>query len=248
MSILAGRETTEDYGSCYGMMLLYSGNFSFEVEQDRYHQVRMQMGMQDEMMDYQLVPGENLCVPEVAMVYTAKGLAAMSHRFHRLVLDFSRKEVVDHVFSQIVKVLDSAEIEYIKMDMNRSLCDIYTWLQEEASGCRVSLCGGEAACQAMDRQRTAKRPKTDRRSLFYRKCTDACRASGSDGTGKIRRHAAAFLPRAKRCINIKNRFSRENKADCTQKRNQEKIVRAVGGLIKSPDRSIAVRKQGCIKE
>lgn len=59
----------------------------------------------------------------------------------QLVLDFLRKEVVDHVFSQIVKVLDSAEIEYIKMDMNRSLCDIYTWLQEEASGCRYQNCG-----------------------------------------------------------------------------------------------------------
>lgn len=44
----------------------------------------------------------------------------------QLVLDFSRKEVVDYIFIQISKVIDSANIEYIKMDMNRSICDVYT--------------------------------------------------------------------------------------------------------------------------
>lgn len=45
---------------------------------------------------------------------------------NQLVLDFSRKEVADHIFNQISKVMDSANIEYIKMDMNRSICDVYS--------------------------------------------------------------------------------------------------------------------------
>ena len=45
---------------------------------------------------------------------------------NQLVLDFSRKEVVDHIFEQISNVLDAANIEYIKMDMNRSICDVYS--------------------------------------------------------------------------------------------------------------------------
>lgn len=45
---------------------------------------------------------------------------------NQLVLDFSRKEVVDAVFDQISKVLDSANIEYVKWDMNRSITDVYT--------------------------------------------------------------------------------------------------------------------------
>lgn len=45
---------------------------------------------------------------------------------NQLVLDFSRKEVVDYIFDSICKVLDTAQISYIKMDMNRSLSDIYT--------------------------------------------------------------------------------------------------------------------------
>lgn len=45
---------------------------------------------------------------------------------NQLVLDFSKKEVVDYIFESISKVIDSANVEYIKMDMNRSICDVYT--------------------------------------------------------------------------------------------------------------------------
>ncbi len=45
---------------------------------------------------------------------------------HQLVLDFSRKEVVDHIYEQICGVLDQGNVEYIKWDMNRSLADIYS--------------------------------------------------------------------------------------------------------------------------
>lgn len=272
-AILAERETTEDGGGCYGMSLLYSGNFTFEVEQDQFGQVRMQIGMLDEMMDYPLEPGECLYTPEAAMAYTSKGLAALSHIYHQLirehvcrgtykharrpvlinnweatyfqftgekileiaaqaaelgvemlvlddgwfgkrnddnsglgdwtvneeklgrpltelveqvnklgmkfgiwiepemvnedsdlfrehpdwafripgrkpnrcrnqlVLDFSRKEVVDYVFGRIADVIDSANIEYIKMDMNRSICDVYTLLDEAGLSRRNVDCG-----------------------------------------------------------------------------------------------------------
>lgn len=42
------------------------------------------------------------------------------------VLDFSRPEVVDEVFCRIAAVLDNAHVEYIKMDMNRSIADVCT--------------------------------------------------------------------------------------------------------------------------
>lgn len=256
--ILADEHACEDAGDCYGMSLLYSGNFGFEVEGDQFDQTRMQMGISDEMLDYPLSAGESFYTPEVALAYTAKGFAALSHIFHRLiryhicrgkyktvrrpvlinnweatymqfdgkklidiaeqaarlgvemfvlddgwfgnrdhddkalgdwyvneeklggtlqeivsqinemgmkfgiwiepemvsedselyrthpewayvipgkkplrcreqlVLDFSRKEVVDYIFDQIAGVIDSANIEYIKMDMNRSIHDVYT--------------------------------------------------------------------------------------------------------------------------
>jgi len=257
--ILADSSASEDTGSCYGMMLLYSGNFICEADRDQYCKTRISMGIQDEMFEYTLKPGEAFHTPEVAYAYSHSGLAHLSHTYHKLVshhivrgpyrdimrpilvnsweaayfdfdgekliaiaqnaaklgvemlvlddgwfgnrradasgglgdwyvneeklgmplsamvdeinglgmkfgiwiepemvstdsglyhahpdwafavpgrgpawgrnqlvLDFSRKEVVDNIFNQIAAVMDSANIEYIKMDMNRSLADIYS--------------------------------------------------------------------------------------------------------------------------
>ncbi len=42
----------------------------------------------------------------------------------QLVLDFSRREVVEGIWEQMEAVLKSANIEYVKWDMNRPLCDL----------------------------------------------------------------------------------------------------------------------------
>lgn len=47
-----------------------------------------------------------------------------SHGRNQFVLDFSRKEVVDHMYNQIASVLKDAPISYIKWDMNRPLTEI----------------------------------------------------------------------------------------------------------------------------
>lgn len=44
----------------------------------------------------------------------------------QLLLDFSRQDVRDYIFSQVCQVLDSAQIEYVKWDLNRSLSDLYS--------------------------------------------------------------------------------------------------------------------------
>lgn len=45
---------------------------------------------------------------------------------NQLVLDFSRKEVVDFIYEQICRVLDQGNVEYLKWDMNRSISDVYS--------------------------------------------------------------------------------------------------------------------------
>lgn len=45
---------------------------------------------------------------------------------YQLVLDFSNKQVVDHIYGMMTKVLKSAEINYVKWDSNRHLSDIYS--------------------------------------------------------------------------------------------------------------------------
>ncbi len=45
---------------------------------------------------------------------------------NQFVLDFSRPEVRKHIYTQIKTVLSSADITYVKWDMNRSLTDIWS--------------------------------------------------------------------------------------------------------------------------
>lgn len=54
---------------------------------------------------------------------------------YQLVLDMSRREVRDYLFGSISKVLDEAQAEYVKWDMNRSLSDAWsTALPAERQG------------------------------------------------------------------------------------------------------------------
>lgn len=256
--VLADKDANEYNGDCYGINLLYSGSFSCEVEKDQTNQIRLNMGIQDDMFEYVLYPEGQFVAPEVAMVYSAEGFSDMSHKMHDIVrynicrgefkekrrpilinsweavyfdfngddivniakkaselgvemlvlddgwfgvrdddtsglgdwfvneekmggsmadvvkrvnelgmkfgiwiepemisensqlykehpdyafvipgrkpvvgrsqlnLDFSRKEVVDCVFNQLTRVLDEINVEYIKMDMNRSILNVYS--------------------------------------------------------------------------------------------------------------------------
>lgn len=83
--MLADRAANEDYGDCYGISLLYSGSFNCEVEKDQTDQIRLNMGIQDEMFEYVLYPGSEFVTPEVAMVYSENGFADMTHKMHDLV-------------------------------------------------------------------------------------------------------------------------------------------------------------------
>ena len=49
-----------------------------------------------------------------------------SHGRYQYVLDFSRKEVVDHIYKMMAKILSEAKVSYIKWDMNRSITECYS--------------------------------------------------------------------------------------------------------------------------
>lgn len=263
MMILADENTTDQYGNCYAMSFVYSGNFKGETLKDQFGQTRALMGLQDEMFSYPLAEGETFYTPEVLLTFSGSGMNLLSQNLHRcirqhicrgkykesvrpvlvnsweasyfdfdgdtlyelakeakhagidmlvlddgwfgkrdddnsglgdwfvnekklggtlgdlikkindlgvkfgiwvepemisedsdlyrehpdwaltipgrnpvharnqLVLDFSRKEVVDHIFDQICKVLDQGNIEYVKWDMNRSLMDVFSRVTED---------------------------------------------------------------------------------------------------------------------
>ena len=79
---LVDKQANEEYGSCYGFALMYSGSFLAEAELDQYDQVRLVMGVNDRLFSYRLAPGEDFDTPAVLMTYTHKGLTRMSHNYH----------------------------------------------------------------------------------------------------------------------------------------------------------------------
>ena len=85
--ILAGKNTNEDSGNCYGMLFVYSGNFLVEAEKDQYDQTRIQMGLTDELFAYPLEAGAEFTAPEVILSYTNKGLSRLSQQYHHCIMN-----------------------------------------------------------------------------------------------------------------------------------------------------------------
>lgn len=257
-AILAEHGCSEEHGLCYGLSLVYSGNFTIQAEMDQCSQTRIQTGISDEMFCYPVAGGSSFRTPEVLLSCSDQGFTRLSHVFHhfirenicrgpyqkkrrpilvnnweatyfdftgdklveiakeaasmgiemfvlddgwfgnrgpddrglgdwtvnetkmggtldsvvqrikalglqfgiwfepemvnensrlyaahpdwalmipekppvlgrdQLVLDFSRKEVRDAIFDQMTAVIDSTEVDYIKVDMNRSICEAYS--------------------------------------------------------------------------------------------------------------------------
>lgn len=82
---LVDRTANEEYGSCYGFALMYSGSFLAEVELDQYDQARLVMGVNDRLFSYNVNPGDYFDTPAVLMTYTHKGLTRMSHNYHNFI-------------------------------------------------------------------------------------------------------------------------------------------------------------------
>lgn len=83
--IIADRRTGEEYGDCYGMMLVYSGGFKMQAEVDQYDSLRLIMGLQDEQFGWKLEPGESFTTPEVIMTFSSEGLTKLSHIYHHFI-------------------------------------------------------------------------------------------------------------------------------------------------------------------
>ncbi len=80
--IFCDHTTTEDYGECFGVAFVYSGNFICQAELDQVDQTRVVMGIHPYQFAWTLKPGEVFTAPEAAMSYSGAGLEALSHHFH----------------------------------------------------------------------------------------------------------------------------------------------------------------------
>ncbi|MFL2100652.1 alpha-galactosidase [Desemzia sp. FAM 23989] len=77
-------ETTELNGEVYGFSLIYSGNFTAQVEVDTYHVTRAMLGINPFRFNWQLNEGDFFQTPEAVLVYSDAGLNGMSQTYHEL--------------------------------------------------------------------------------------------------------------------------------------------------------------------
>lgn len=113
--ILCDKNTTEDYGKCYGFSLMYSGNFLAEAELDQYDQLRLVMGIHPKQFVYEVKPQETFECPEVVMAFSEHGLTGLSHLYH----DFYRTNLCESKFVTKVErpvLINSWEAAFMDFD------------------------------------------------------------------------------------------------------------------------------------
>lgn len=113
--VLCDKNTTEDYGKCYGFSLVYSGNFLAEAELDQYDQLRLVMGIHPKQFDYEVKPSESFEGPEVVMTFSEHGFTGLTHLYH----DFYRTNLCKSKYvSQVQRpvLINSWEAAFMDFD------------------------------------------------------------------------------------------------------------------------------------
>ncbi len=116
---LANRHTTQEHGEVYAMNFVYSGNFRAQAEVSQFDGVRLSMGIHPENFCWKLEPGESFQAPEVVMVYTDRGLDAMTNTFH----GFYRKHLLRGKYKDKKRpiLINNWEATYFDFDSDKLL-------------------------------------------------------------------------------------------------------------------------------
>ena len=117
--ILCGRGATEDFGDCYGCMLMYSGGHLEEMEVDQAGSTRLVSGIQPDGFSWTLNAGEAFQTPEVLLSYSAEGLNGLSRQYH----DIIRQQVIAPRWQQGARpvLINSWEAAYFDFDAEKIL-------------------------------------------------------------------------------------------------------------------------------
>lgn len=81
--MLAAHDATEETGEAFGFNLVYTGNFSAQIEKVPDGDVRLIFGINPQDFSWKLDSGETFDAPEVVSVYSANGIGEMSRTFHK---------------------------------------------------------------------------------------------------------------------------------------------------------------------
>lgn len=81
-AVLCRPETGEFSGDCYGISLVYSGNFSITAEVTPMDYTRVTAGINPKGFRYKVPKGDSFQTPEMVLVYSNEGFSKMSRCYH----------------------------------------------------------------------------------------------------------------------------------------------------------------------
>lgn len=117
--MLSKRGTTEDFGDCYGVNLIYSGNHYEAAEVSSFGKTRLVSGINPQSFCFLLKPGEQFEAPEAVMTYSHLGFNGMSGQMHR----FVREHIVRGEWKKKIRpiLLNSWEASYFDINEKKIL-------------------------------------------------------------------------------------------------------------------------------
>lgn len=117
--MLSDKSTTEDYGNCYGVNLIYSGNHYEAYEVSAYGKGRLVSGINPRGFGWKLEPGAYFTSPEAVMAFSKDGFNGMSQCMHA----FVREHIVRGEWKKKVRpvLLNSWEAAYFDINEKRLL-------------------------------------------------------------------------------------------------------------------------------
>lgn len=115
--ILCDKDTTEDYGNCYGMSFVYSGNFKAEVETSQFNTIRAVMGINDNSFSFEVGIGQTFTTPEVVLAYSGNGLSELSKIYHKAY----RKNLCRGKYKETIRpvLINNWEATYFKFNAKK---------------------------------------------------------------------------------------------------------------------------------
>jgi alpha-galactosidase len=117
--ILAKKNTVEDYGSCIGINLIYSGNHYEAVQISNHGNLRVMNGINPHCFEWVLKVNESFETPEAVLTFSDQGYNLLSHHFH----EFINHHIIPKEFQHQARpvVLNSWEAFFFDFNQNKLL-------------------------------------------------------------------------------------------------------------------------------
>lgn len=114
---LLEQDCSETNGICYGVQLVYSGNFALTAERNAFGTVRLSGGINDEQFCWEVESGKSFVTPQALLCYSERGLGELSREY----ADFIREKIMNPAFAFAPRpiVINNWEATYFDFDRDK---------------------------------------------------------------------------------------------------------------------------------